>query len=273
MYNWKHEVSKEWLLARREVLTASEARDLTAPAERFKKVKKPSLWTAPEFLGVIGEKFNENVDTCAPSPSAARGHIMEPYAVEEFNAYATNKGYKWPKMYHWDDAIIKNGTMGFSPDALDVEQSNKKEVVYDKITSFSMSDSDGYTYSLPKAMLEIKSYNDKNHMRCGFTRKTGLKERYQLAYTMCVCPTIIDAYLMFYNPNNKGYPIFIKHYTRNDLVKEIDKMNAVHDIYCWYLMELMNNPDFVAKSLYTEDTIWNTEQDKLRVSALTEEVK
>lgn len=257
MRDWKHQVSREWLKARQDVLTATEARDLLAASKKFNAVKKPSIWTAPEFLGVIAKKESLNEpDVNSPSPDAARGHILEPYAVKEFNAYAKAHGYNWPEMYPWDDCLIRDhkDSIAFSPDAMNVVQPNK-DIVWHYKNNYITSESDNI--EAPTAILEIKSYNSTNHMKCGFTRKTGLKERYQLAYAMLVCPSVEDAYLMFYNPDSAQYSVFIKHYTRAELEKEMDLMYTVYQNYIWYMNELNGSQGFKYTSQYTEEQIWN----------------
>lgn len=269
MYNWKHQVSRAWLEARKDILTATEARDLLSATKRFVGVKKPSLWTAPEFLGVIGKKSSSEVDVNSPSPEAARGHILEPYAVQEFNKYAATKHYKWPVMHHWDDSIVCDDVwkIGFSPDAMNIPQPDScAKYIY----------TNGYITSEesnvppPNAILEIKSYNAVNHMKHGYTRKTGLKERYQIAYAMLCCDTINEGFLMFYNPDNRTDSVFIKHYRREDLTKEINLMNLVVITYDWYKQELKLQHHY--SSSLTEEMIWEIEQKKKKELNIFEEV-
>lgn len=112
--SWSHNVGELWLAARREHLMASEVKNLITDYKRIKagKIKLPN---ALQFAKVYGSKMNCDIDTSSFG-AMARGHIMEPYAVEEYNRI------NGTKFYQWDDKLITRGIVGFSPDAMDIPQ-------------------------------------------------------------------------------------------------------------------------------------------------------
>jgi len=203
---WRYETNMDWFDARRSVLTATEAISLLPSMK-----KKMKAGTRPAFIGLLGEKLSLVRQEQITSGAAARGHVLEPYAVEEFGRH--NQGYL---MYHWDDKIVVDHErgIGFSPDSLDIPMSEKSPIA---LTANQVP---------AEALLEIKSYGDKHHMQACFTEHDKHPERYQVAYGMLVLPTIKTGYLMFYNPGNMvGY--HIEKYTRDELSKELEQLEEV----------------------------------------------
>ena len=78
--SWSHNVGELWLAARREHLMASEIKNLITDYKRI-KAGKIKLHNALQFAKVYGSKMNCDIDTSSFG-AMARGHIMEPYAVE-----------------------------------------------------------------------------------------------------------------------------------------------------------------------------------------------
>ena len=114
--DWYHEVSENWLRARKTVITATEIKGLVATYKRMSKKDKEAGVVSPAFAALWGDKSSTYpIDVSSYGP-AARGHIMEPYAIDEFNR--ANEVH----FHHWDDCIIANGLVGFSPDAMDIAQ-------------------------------------------------------------------------------------------------------------------------------------------------------
>ena len=203
---WRYETNMDWFDARRSVLTATEAVSLL-PSMR----KKAKAGTRPAFVGLLGEKLSLVRQEQITSGAAARGHVLEPYAVEEFGRH--NQGYL---MYHWDNRIVIDParSIGFSPDSLDVPMSEASPIA---LTANDVN---------AKTLLEVKSYGDKHHMQSCFTEHDKHPERYQVAYGMLVLPTIEKGYLMFYNPGNMvGY--HIEEYSRDELGKELKQLDDV----------------------------------------------
>lgn len=236
MRQWSHKVSPAWLLARRSVVTATELRDLRTTYKRATVAEKKGVKINEVTAGLWAEKHSLEVDPYS-SGAAARGHHLEPYAVQEFNE-------SYPEMHHWDDCIITDGFLGFSPDAMDVEQDESYgvKVHYSELVG------------QPTSILEIKSYSAKNHIKSCITPKAKLPERFQLAGAMAVCPSIEEAYLIFYNPSHEVGK-FVVHYTREELQEEIKE---VRELAAWVRLQFQacDNKLVPCRTSFTEDAIY-----------------
>lgn len=142
---------------------------------------------------------------------AARGHIMEPYAIQEFNKV---KPGLIPHIHHWDDKLIQNDWLGYSPDGLD----------YTEVPGVFCS----YTDVRPTVLAEVKCYAADNHYSKGNANKFALEERWQIATAMAVSPSIEEAYLIFFNPSCKD-PMFVQQYSREQLKEEIKTIGEVEE--------------------------------------------
>ena len=154
---WSYEAGLDWVLARRLYLTAT---DMVSLLPELKRVRKGGLKESeygkysPACAGIWAEKTaNTEPDLFAPSNDAARGHVLEPYAVKEFNRLTNDS------LHPWDDMLIvdEERKIGFSPDALSIEQ----PIEYGGVIPAS-SLKDEY---LVEKMLEIKCYGPKHHDR------------------------------------------------------------------------------------------------------------
>lgn len=222
--DWKHDVSESWLLARRPYLTASDIKNLLADYKRI-KAGKIRLMQAQQFAKVFGSKQMREVDTSSFG-AMARGHIMEPYAIDDYNAWR-RKDFKW-----WDDKIIVKGSLGFSPDALDIPRIKGVRFVTD----------DGWTIRHkggeargPEELLEIKSYEAGAHYQRKVAVSFGEKidERWQVACGMAVCDSVKQGTICFYAPQCDD--MFDVAYTRMDLEEElstIDEIKEMWDEFC-----------------------------------------
>lgn len=206
---WFHKVDPVWLAERKKYLTASDIRKLipvTATGrsranmdEAFAKV-----WADKQCL--ISE------DDIESSGAMARGHLLEQYAIRDFNAIgATNT------IYHWDDALIysKDG-VSCSPDALDIKQIDKCPVALSGT---------GAT-----VVAEIKAYAGPAHYVAGIAKKMTLEERWQIATAMYVMPSIKTGVLIFYNPS-ANHPLFYHIYSRINLEPELEMIKKVNETY------------------------------------------
>lgn len=205
---WYHESSLDWLAARNKYLTASQIAKLVpyTPTGRARDVSKvKQVMFASKTQRVLP---GDQISTGA----AARGHILEPYAIEAFNSLEGNQ------LYHWDDMIIHNGILGWSPDALGqpMPDRGKVEVASEEITA---------TY-----FGEVKSYDAISHYGAGLEDKMKLEERWQMATAFTVCPTLEKGYLIFFNPKVKDV-LFVHPYTRDDLEEEIKIIGEVSQDY------------------------------------------
>ena len=216
-----HEVNAEWMEARKLCVCASEMK-LLASCKEFNPKAKTSL--ADKCWEVWASKVSSRpVDTKSYN-EAARGHICEPYAVEEYNACAPQNKVK---MNHWDDILISRDGVGFSPDAMDIEVPKTwQPFLLQKNLPIQ-----------PKEILEIKCYNDAAQLKTFQSTFDKMKqdERWQVATAMYVCPSIEMAHLMYYDPafadKAPQFVINIFDYSREDLKVEIDTVGKIIDAY------------------------------------------
>lgn len=205
---WNHVCSLAWLKARQDCLTATDIKDLLPVT----KTGKPRKVDDENYLRVLSRKYCAiDEEDCISSGWAARGHVLEPYAIQTFDGTPSFQTYFGKKLYHVDDVVLVRqghhwGELGFSPDALDVQIGDELPI---------MAFDDDITF-----IGEVKCYAPEKHLICGCTEKDKLEERWQLAAAMAVGTTISDAALIFYNPGMKQQ-MFVHHYTRNDLANEI----------------------------------------------------
>lgn len=217
MTKWFHACNKDWLCARQRFLTATDIKDLLPITKTGRKrtVSDDNYWK------VMARKLvNITSDDCVSTGAAARGHILEPYAIDEFNFAEICP----QKLHHWDDVIVARPRyqlfdLAFSPDATNVLSSCDD----DRVT----------TITDINIISEVKSYYPEHHLICGHTPKEELEERWQIATAMAVCDGINEAYLLFYNPSMKDQ-LYIVNYDRADLSDEIEMILEIEsDWIAW----------------------------------------
>ena len=247
MRKWSHNCDINWLRARQKVVTATELKELKAAYDKATKAELFGDKVNTKVAGLWAEKQATDLDTYSSGP-AARGHILESYAVAECNNMLGTK-FVW-----WDDFLISSGFVGFSPDALDVPQ---------PLDTYSCHYSE--LANQPEHMLEIKSYGPKNHVASCLTKHGSHQERWQLAGAMLVCPTIKDACLFFYNPDlaHACHPVI---YERADLESEID---TLREIQAWVYKQfaLCDQQLPGGLRLYTEEDIYKEFQEEQRLDS------
>lgn len=207
-YHWKHTCDLAWLAKRQQYLTASDVRKLIplTPTGR-KKVIKDS-----DYISVMSSKMVLlDADDCVSYGAAARGHLLEPYAIEECNRILAEHKCNI-HLYHWDDEIVTDGKrkLAFSPDAMSVP----------------MHDIDPATAS-DLVIAEVKCYNPERHLQTAYMDKSEMEERWQIATAMAVLSNIRDAYLVLFNPKMKVRKTFVIHFSREDLKEEIEMILQV----------------------------------------------
>lgn len=206
---WTHEVDARWLAARRKYLTASEVVKLLP---QYRKAKGQGV-VPLAFLQLAASKLSQVPDsTQSPSQAAARGHFMESYALDEFNRQTPTRN-----LFHWDDTIITSGTMGYSPDALNIRSFSVPELNADSLTP------------KPTVIGEVKSYQPDQHVKRFYTEKLKLDERWQVAMAMAVSETIELGYLIFYCPPLDN--LFYRTFTDKELEDEIDVCTDMADMF------------------------------------------
>jgi hypothetical protein len=244
---WYHEVSEEWMRRRHDVLTATDIVRLYPEYKRYLKLDPGTLM--PGFAALWAEKMTDaDVDTVSIG-DAARGHIFEPYAVEAWNAQVKHQ------MYHWDDVVICNNGVGFSPDAMDVERKGQR-ARFD-VDGMMLVDQDGVMQDAPAAVLEIKSYAPAHHMKCCMTPKLEQAEMLQVAVPFVVLPNLVQACLVFFCP---GAPVSMKAfaYTRKDLEKQIEIVEGMAKLFEETAVECTEfaNANGQLDAMCTVDEIW-----------------
>lgn len=204
---WKHKCSLDWLRQRQHYLTASDIKSLVP----FTKTGRPRKITDLDRLKLLAKKQVElTEEDCWSYGAAARGHLLEPYAIDALNDWFMNRWAKRQMFFHWDDELITlhGRDIAFSPDAMDVPQ------LHD----------DG---AMPTKIAEVKCYSPDRHIATAFTEKNEIEERWQIATAMALLDTIEEAYLVLFNPSMRKNRLFIIKYERKDLKKEIETITKV----------------------------------------------
>lgn len=207
---WEHKCSLEWLKARQDYLTASEIRVLLP----YTKTGRPRTITEMDYLKVMSSKLvTLSEEDCISHGAAARGHLLEPWAVEALNnALIEYNGPVNATYFHWwDDKLVMlpDRDIAFSPDALDMSQKDMPVVV--DATDMPIT-----------ALAEVKCYGTERHIITAYTEKDQLEERWQIATAMALLDTIEHAYLVLFNPSMISRRLFVIEFKRHELDKEID---------------------------------------------------
>lgn len=245
--DWRHEVSPQWMLARRDVITATEVASCISAYNRATAQQKAGDILFPAFAALWAKKQSTSEPDIWSKGPAARGHILERYAIEDWNDQYPNKPY-----YHWDDCIIKNGGLGWSPDGLSVPQETGEPVV--KEFGGKLSDSThSFASSLPTSFIEIKSYEPDRIMKCMLTTPDKYDERWQMACAFAVLPSLTNGTILFYSINTNLS--FYHTFDRDDLEAEIKQVNDMVDLWNKNVAKLEQMPPRFNVSV-TEDQVY-----------------
>lgn len=223
--DWKHKCSLDWLRERQRYLTATDVKSLIPVT----KTGRPRKITDMERLKVRASKMvTLTEEDCWSYGAAARGHLLEPYAIDALNDYLVDCGATRQMFFHWDDELIHvpGSVLAFSPDAMDIPQHV----------------SNGAT---PHAIAEVKCYSTERHLMTGFTPKSQIEERWQIATAMATLDSIDYAYLVLFDPRlDDDYRLFVIMYERHDLRDEIDTIyNVAMDWDSFYTLGMPLSPD------------------------------
>lgn len=215
---WRHVVDKEWMMARTHYLTASSIKNILPVTETGRKRSQAQI--EANMLKIASSFATAYIsdEDCVATGMAARGHLLEPIAIEEANKGA-NLG-----LYHWDDIILVNNLLGWSPDAMSIPQT-KKTALYD-------IKKDGAP--CPASIGEVKSYGMERHMVSVHTDKKNCPERWQLAVGMALLKNCQFANLIFFNPDS-NIRLAIKTYSRQDLEEEIKMVKEAETSFIEFL--------------------------------------
>lgn len=204
---WKHKCDLDWLKKRQKYLTASDIKSLIP----LTKTGRPRKVDDIDRLKLLAKKQVELTDDdCWSYGAAARGHLLEPYAIDALNDWFINRGATRQMFFHWDDELITlyGRDIAFSPDAMDIPQLHNNG-------------------TMPTMIAEVKCYSPDRHITTAFTEKSQIEERWQIATAMALLDSIETAYLVLFNPSMKQNKLFIIRYTRDDLKKEIETILKV----------------------------------------------
>lgn len=221
---WKHRVSKNWMMARAHYLTASNIKNILPVTETGRKRSQAQI--EANMLKVASNMMTAHIpdDDCISTAAAARGHLLEPIAIEEAN------NAKKLGLYHWDDVILVKGLLGWSPDAMSISQDGW----FDKRCFYDL-DKDGAP--CPASIGEVKSYLIERHISSVYTDKKDCPERWQLAVGMALLKNCQYANLIFFNPDST-VRLAIKTYSRQDLEEEIKMVKEAEESFQKFLESL-----------------------------------
>lgn len=238
--------SLDWLKARQYYLCASDVKKLL-PVTNTGRARKV---TDEDYVKVYSSKIKDlTEDDCISTGAAARGHMLEPYAIQEFNK-------KFPNdiLYHWDDCVVNTGRkyLAYSPDAMNIE---RPKACYTICTETPENITIG----------EIKSYSPEHHLVACNKMEDELEERWQIATAMAADPNIVKAYLVFFNPALKKFALDIKRYHRDDLKEEISIVDDIEKSWDNFLAN-MNHVNLGYQRLITEEEIIKDIENKQRLN-------
>jgi len=229
---WDYTSNPKWLEARKGLLTATDIVGLIKPYQEWQNsLQKAAAGDGRckpeskerEFHNACRKLWAEKfADWHAPSFDNAamrRGHCLEKSCITEINEY--RKALGLPEFYHWDDIVVRNGAWGCSPDALDVPM---------PIAAIDSCICDVADIK-PKHAIEIKSFNDNDHMaEVELTDKWKIDEvranaKSNTSIINQVAAQIIsmdldDCTVAFYNPAIPKYGIKMFTYTKQDFAAE-----------------------------------------------------
>ena len=221
---WRHEVDPLWLEARKHVLTATDISNLLPEYRRWVKAKKPGD-IPPGFSALWCQKATDGFEEVESFSAAARGHIMEPYAIEDWNDQAM------PQFEHWDDCIVVRDGIGFSPDAMNVPQDQAFPALLVSDDGLRLARSDGsFEMPAPTEVMEVKCYEPANHMKALCTGHMDHKELMQVAVAFYVLPKLETARILWYCPN-APFPMHVEMYLRDEMSGMFDVIDEIANLY------------------------------------------
>lgn len=239
---WKHKINKDWLMARTHYLTASSIKSILPITETGRKRSQAQI--EANMLKVASNMMTAFIpdDDCVSTGAAARGHLLEPIAIQEANN-AKDFG-----LYHWDDIILVKDLLGWSPDAMSIPQNGwtKESCIYDIEKQGA---------PCPASIGEVKSYLMERHIASVYTAKEECPERWQLAVGMALLKNCQYANLIFFNPDST-VRLAVKTYSRQDLEEEIGMIKEAEESFKEFLKNL---PEIEEKNDFC---MMNTELEK-----------
>lgn len=245
MMKWYHECLLDWMKLRQTKLTASDIKELLPVTKTGRKRNVTDL----DRIKVFAKKcVSLTQEDCISTGVMARGHLLEPYAIEAFNDKLM--GFE---LYHWDDIVVSysmaDNVIGYSPDAMTIPCPTDTSKVH--IIAPGSAD--------PISLGEVKCYSPDKHLVCANTDKMELDERWQIATAMYATDSIKDAALILFNPKmDKNMKMFCHKYDRDDLSREIEMICEVEEAWLDFVDTHMFEPGMDFK-LNEEDIILEIE--------------
>ena len=224
---WYHEVSLDWLKARADYITATEIAKLVPAYKRARKKldANPGL-IVPEFAALWAEKNTPGQFDPVSYGPAARGHVMEPWAVGSYNAYLI-ECEEDTRFFHWDDILITDGKVGFSPDALNIPMALAGPLL--TVNGKMLTDGEA-AIPMPKEAMEIKAYEAAHHMKCCIKTKEEHDELIQVATAFHVLKQLEAVTLCFYNPD-APIAMHVERYERDELEEQLDMVKGIVELW------------------------------------------
>ena len=246
-FRWHHEVSADWMKARGEYLMASDIVALLPAYRRAVKAKWTPGTIVPEFAALYAEKQSDMTLKTETWDAAARGHFVEPYAVNELSHVVMCN------LHHWDDVLIHDHeeVLGFSPDAADVRQ------------DYSAVDLSADDWGHIDFVAEVKCYEPKKHMKSVLANTGDLPEMYQLATAFKVLPNVEVGWLFFYCPS-APYPMKPIRMRRDQLDDHFKVIDGIKEMWLdtMHVVETLGNGLSKYEPMYTEGQLMEYYMDQ-----------
>jgi hypothetical protein len=204
-----HEVKEDWLKARINYLTASDIKTLLVQS------KTQIMGFPSKYFDVWSEKSTRAFDVTSYG-AAARGHILEPIAIQEYNKVALSTR----SLAHIDDVLItsRHSLVAFSPDALQF-----------KAVSPGVQH-DAELYGDVEYGGEVKCFSLAGHYKNMIEGHIDKDIQIQLATAFYILPNLQSMYLILFNPkaNRQLHYVEVK---RNKLSSIIDRIWDIEHVY------------------------------------------
>lgn len=204
---WEHKCDLDWLKRRQRFLTASDIKKLLPVTATGRPRKVSDL----DKIKVMSNKMvTLTEEDCMSYGAAARGHILEPYAIDALNQILVAIAGEDEQFFWWDDEIVSvpGRVIAFSPDAMNVPMGSDES---------------------PTAIAEVKSYGTEKFLMTAYMPKDQIEERWQIATAMALLDSIDHAYLVLFNPKMKLRKVFVIGFDRLELEDEIKIILSVEE--------------------------------------------
>lgn len=236
MLDWRHEVDPRWLVARKRLLTASQIESIIPYTSTGRKRSESSINDA--VIKIFADMMSDELGVVSTG-AAARGHIMEPWAVRQIFAN------------HWDDVIISNNKLGlgWSPDgSVDMPQPHEEPSGPFDIDCNSVHMEHG---------VEVKCYSPQRHYEVMLQDPKDRKEKWQIATAFATVPTLKKMTLVLCNPNTQD-KFYTHEYLREDLDEEIAEVESVAEDFWKRFLCLRHDVDSLSTNgcFFTENDVW-----------------